>query len=116
MKCTNNKRTAEGGALQAAADDEPRLPCACRCWRCGLGGCAALCSVGIKSDALPLVSIAHAPVVRLFSSRPPLVCPSSPSASGKICKIDIHNMTIMRTHYEAKHPAVTLNEADYADA
>ena len=34
----------------------------------------------------------------------------------QICKIDIHNMTIMRTHYEAKHPAVTLNEADYADA
>lgn len=46
----------------------------------------------------------------------PLVCPSSPSVSGKICKIDIHNMTIMRTHYEAKHPAVTLNEADYAEA
>lgn len=35
--------------------------------------------------------------------------------SSQICKIDIHNMTIMRTHYEAKHTAVTLNEADYAD-
>jgi len=31
----------------------------------------------------------------------------------KICMTEIHTITIMRTHYEAKHPTVKLNEADY---
>jgi len=39
---------------------------------------------------------------------------SKTAMACKICKTGIHNMTIMRTHYAAKHPSVTLNEADYA--
>lgn len=31
-----------------------------------------------------------------------------------LCKADIHNLSVMRQHYEAKHPKETLNEADYA--
>jgi len=31
-----------------------------------------------------------------------------------LCKADIHNLSVMRQHYEAKHPSVTLNEAEYA--
>mgnify|MGYP002390406115 CR=1 FL=1 len=31
----------------------------------------------------------------------------------KLCKTPIHNLTIMRTHYTAKHPTATFSEADY---
>jgi len=30
-----------------------------------------------------------------------------------LCKADIHNITIMKQHYEAKHPTVTINEEQY---
>ena len=31
-----------------------------------------------------------------------------------LCKADIHNMSVMRQHYIAKHPTSALNEAEYA--
>lgn len=38
-----------------------------------------------------------------------------PKANMKclVCKVEIHNLTILRGHYEAKHPTVKLNEDDY---
>lgn len=32
-----------------------------------------------------------------------------------ICKAEIHNLTILRGHFTAKHPDVTLNEDDYME-
>jgi hypothetical protein len=32
----------------------------------------------------------------------------------KVCKTPIHNLTIMKNHYEAKHAAATFNPADYS--
>jgi hypothetical protein len=32
-----------------------------------------------------------------------------------ICKTPIHNITVMKQHYEAKHPSSTLNEDDYME-
>jgi len=31
----------------------------------------------------------------------------------KLCKANIHNINIMKAHYEAKHPKDTLNPAEY---
>ena len=30
-----------------------------------------------------------------------------------LCKVEIHNLSIMKTHYTAKHPTIPINEADY---
>jgi hypothetical protein len=33
-----------------------------------------------------------------------------------LCKAEIHNLTVMKQHYTAKHPTATCNEADYGGA
>ena len=30
-----------------------------------------------------------------------------------LCKAEIHNLTVMRQHYQAKHPQATINEEEY---
>ena len=30
-----------------------------------------------------------------------------------LCKAEIHNLTVMRQHYTAKHPSHAINEHDY---
>jgi hypothetical protein len=35
--------------------------------------------------------------------------------SCDICKCGIHNLTVMKQHYESKHPTANFNENDYME-
>lgn len=45
-----------------------------------------------------------------------IVLTASPLLSPRSCvgKIPLHNLTIVRNHYEAKHPTATFNESEYS--
>ena len=35
------------------------------------------------------------------------------SLTCSLCKVEIHNLTVMKQHYQAKHPQQTINEEEY---